>query len=69
MQVKDKVLVQFYEDNTDLIIFKTLSKITRRRNFSNKIKDMLLEHIRTTMPDIYNEVVKELNDTYNNTQK
>lgn len=64
-KVKDKVLVSFYEEQTDEIIFNVLNKITRRRNFSNRVKDMLIEHIRNTMPEIYDEVVNEMNNTNN----
>lgn len=64
-KVKDKVLVSFYEEQTDEIIFNVLNKITRRRNFSNRIKDMLIEHIRNTMPETYDEVINEMNNTNN----
>lgn len=45
-KIADKVVVYFYEDTTDMLILEFLNQITRRRNFSNKIKDILLEYIK-----------------------
>lgn len=50
-KIVEKVVVYLYEDKTDIAIARFLSDTTRRRNFSNKIKDILYEYININHPE------------------
>lgn len=52
----DRILLSFYgDDEKELLLLNCINKMATKRNRANKIKDILLDYIKETEPDLYEQ--------------